>query len=122
MVCSEKFRISPLSSVHVVCKHSLEKRFIMADNGGAVVQGQAVEGGGGEGQQAAGAGGGRTGWQVLRSILFQMVIFYFITSFFRGRQQPPPQPTDVGGRHPAAGGNLFPKGQEMVMVGIISNI
>jgi hypothetical protein len=77
------------------------------ESGGAV-QGQAE----GQGQaQAAGAGGGRSGWQMLRSILFQMVIFYFITSFFRGRQQPPP--ADPEGRHPAAGANLFPKGQEM---------
>ena len=71
--------------------------------GGAVVQGQ--------GEQA-GAGGGRTGWQLLRSILFQMVIFYFITSFFRGRQQSPPAQPE--GAHPAVGTNLFPKGQEMV--------
>ena len=77
------------------------------ENGGAV-QGQAE----GQGQAQAGAGGGRSGWQMLRSILFQMVIFYFITSFFRGRQQPPP--ADPEGRHPAAGANLFPKGQEMV--------
>lgn len=72
--------------------------------GGTAVQGQA------EGQAQAGAGGGR--WQLLRSILFQVVIFYFITSFFRGRQQAPPATHQ--GRHPAAGGNLFPPGQEMV--------
>ena len=79
-------------------------------DGGGAVQDQA-EGQGQAGQQA-GAGGGRSGWQMLRSILFQMVIFYFITSFFRGRQQPPP--ADPEGKHPAAGINLFPKGQEMV--------
>lgn len=78
----------------------------MDNSGGAAVQGQV------EGQAQAGTGGRRSGWQLLRSILFQMVIFYFITSFFRGRQQPPP--VDPEGRHPAAGGNLFPTGQEMV--------
>lgn len=75
---------------------------------GTVAQGQPE----GQAQQADGTAGGRTGWQLLRSILFQMVIFYFITSFFRGRQQP--APVDKDGRHPAAGRNLFPKGQDMV--------
>ena len=56
--------------------------------------------------------GGRSWWQVFRSILIQLVIFYFITSFFRGRRQQTPVAPE--GRHPAAGGNLFPKGQEMV--------
>lgn len=76
----------------------------MENGGTTAVQGQ------GEGQAQAGAGGGR--WQLLRSILFQVVIFYFITSFFRGRQQSPP--ANTMGRHPAAGGNLFPPGQDMV--------
>lgn len=76
----------------------------MENGGTTAVQGQ------GEEQAQAGAGGGR--WQLLRSILFQVAIFYFITSFFRGRKQPSPANTE--GRHPAAGGNLFPPGQEMV--------
>ena len=93
----------------------------MASNGDTAVEGPveggeqaagAVEGPVEGGEQAAAAGGGRTGWQTLRSVLFQLVVFYFIMSFFRGRQQQPPP--DPEGRHPAAGGNLFPKGQDMV--------
>ena len=85
----------------------------MSDSGGGgvVAQGQP------EGQAQGAAAGGR-GWQLLRSILFQMVIFYFITSFFRGRQQPAPVETE--GRHPAAARNLFPKGQDMVRVLVTS--
>ena len=79
-------------------------------NSGAV-QGEVVQ----AEPQAAG-GGGRSGWQMLRTILFQMVVFYFISSFFRGRQQPATPVPDGAGRHPAAGGNLFPKDQNMVRV------
>ena len=81
-----------------------------------------MDGGGGSqsgavqtpGQDQAQGGGGRSGWQILRSILFQIVIFYFITSFFRGRQQPPPAHPE--GSHPAAGRNLFPRDQDMVRI------
>ena len=80
-------------------------------DGGGAVQGGAVQA-----QPQAGGGGGRSGWQMLRTILFQMVVFYFISSFFRGRQQPAVPVPDDAGRHPAAGGNLFPKDQDMVRV------
>ena len=86
----------------------------MDSGGGATggeVQAQAEGPAQAEGQPAQ---AGRSGWQMLRSILFQMVIFYFITSFFRGRQQP--APVSPEGRHPAAGRNLFPKGQDMVLI------
>ncbi len=53
---------------------------------------------------------GRGGWQVVRSIVIQMVIFYFITSFFRGKQQPQtPDGTPVG-----VSTNLFKRGEDMV--------
>lgn len=85
----------------------------MDSGGGAVVQGQAAQGAQGQ----AAAGGGRTGWQLLRSILFQMVVFYAITSFFRGRQQAPPANPEGRHSHPSAGTNLFPKGQDLVRGG-----
>ena len=78
--------------------------------------------GGGEQQVAEGAPQGGpeqpaqqqqprpTAWQILRSILFQIMIFYFISSFFRGRQQP----ENPDGTQATAGYNLFDKGQEMV--------
>lgn len=54
----------------------------------------------------------RPGWfQIARSILFQMVIFYFITSFFRGSKTPPDSPEGAPGG--GVGHNLFPGGQEM---------
>lgn len=84
----------------------------MAD-GVAVVGGEGVAGGG-QGEQGQEAAGGRTGWQMLRSILFQILIFYVVTSFFRGRQQSQQPATTPGGAHPFAGTNLFPKGQELV--------
>lgn len=53
---------------------------------------------------------GRGGWQVARSIVIQLVIFYFITSFFRGRKQPQnPDGTPVG-----VSTNLFKTGEDMV--------
>ena len=73
--------------------------------------GQPQEGDGGGGEQQA-PQPRRSGWGILKSILFQMVIFYVITSFFRGRRQQPVQPPDGSGLVP--GVNLFTKGQEMV--------
>ena len=86
------------------------------DSGGGATGGEVQAQAEGQPAQAEGqpAPAGRSGWQMLRSILFQMVIFYFITSFFRGRQQP--APVSPEGRHPAAGRNLFPKGQDMVLI------
>ena len=52
-------------------------------------------------------------WQIGRSVLFQIMIFYFISSFLRGRQQPSQTPD---GAPPTAGHNLFPRGQKMVGV------
>ena len=52
-------------------------------------------------------------WQIGRSVLFQIMIFYFISSFLRGRQQPQQTPD---GAPPTVGHNLFPKGQKMVGV------
>jgi len=54
-------------------------------------------------------------WQIVRSVLFQVMIIYFISSFFRGRQQPQQTPD---GSPPTVGYNLYPKGQEMVGSGV----
>ena len=78
----------------------------VASNGSAVAQAD-----GAEGQQQPPAQQRRSGWDMLRTILFQMVIFYFITSFFRGRQTPP---TNPDGSTSLAGANLFPSGLELV--------
>ncbi len=49
-------------------------------------------------------------WQIVRSIAVQLVIVYFITSFFRGKQQPQnPDGTPVG-----VSTNLFKKGEDVV--------
>ena len=53
----------------------------------------------------------RSGWDMLRTILFQVMIFYFISSFFRGRQTPPQNPD---GTTSLAGSNLFTPGLELV--------
>ena len=53
----------------------------------------------------------RSGWDMLRTVLFQIMIFYFISSFFRGRQTPPQNPD---GTTPLAGSNLFTPGLELV--------
>lgn len=53
----------------------------------------------------------RSGWDMLRTVLFQVMIFYFISSFFRGRQTPPANPD---GTMPLAGSNLFTPGLELV--------
>ena len=79
----------------------------VASNGSAAAQAD-----GAEGQQQPPAQQRRSGWDMLRTILFQMVIFYFITSFFRGRQTPPP--TNPDGSTSLAGANLFPSGLELV--------
>ena len=55
----------------------------------------------------------RSGWDMLRTILFQVMIFYFISSFFRGRQTPP---TNPDGSTPLAGTNLFSPGLHLVSV------
>lgn len=78
----------------------------------------------GEGQVAAAAAapeGGqgvqpqRSWLDIARSIIFQMVIFYFISSYFRGSKTPPPETKGPDGEPlPLTGINLFSKGQELV--------
>lgn len=55
----------------------------------------------------------RTGWGMFKSVLLQIVIFYFISSFFRGRQTAPP-PTNSDGTPSLAGQNLFHKDEKLV--------
>ena len=81
----------------------------MSSSGDAVV----VQGDQAQGEQGQAPAAGRTWWQLLRSVLFQMVVFYFIMNFFRGRQQQAP-PVSPEGHHPSAGTNLFPTGQQTV--------
>ena len=73
----------------------------------------AAAGGEGEGQspQQPQQQQRRSGWDILRTVLFQVMIFYFISSFFRGRQTPPANPD---GTMPLAGSNLFTPGLELV--------
>ena len=79
------------------------------NGGGAVADGQAQGEGQGQGQPQ------RTWADFARSLIFQMVIFYFISSYFRGNKTPPPESTDEDGKPiPMAGINLFTKGQELV--------
>ena len=59
----------------------------------------------------------RSGWDMLRTVLFQIMIFYFISSFFRGRQTPPANPD---GTMPLAGSNLFTPGLELVSLEVPS--
>lgn len=82
----------------------------------------------GEGQVAAAAAGAapeggqgarvqpqRSWLDIARSIIFQMVIFYFISSYFRGSKTPPPETKGPDGEPlPLTGINLFSKGQELV--------
>lgn len=50
------------------------------------------------------------GWgATLRAILFQMLIFYAISSFFRSSRSP-----SSGGHVTQPGKNMFPRGQRMV--------
>ncbi len=75
-----------------------------------------------DGAVAAPAAGGqaqgqpqRSWMDVAKSLIFQMVIFYFITSYFRGSKTPPPESKDQEGNPlPMSGINLFTKGQELV--------
>lgn len=84
-----------------------------AANGGQVVAG----GAGGE-QQGQPQAQQRSWMGIARSIMFQMVIFYFISSYFRGSKTPPPEGQD-GKPLEMAGVNLFNKRQELVSVGAI---
>lgn len=53
----------------------------------------------------------RRGWgATLRAMLFQMLIFYAITSFFRSSRP------NNGGGVASPGKNMFPRGQDMVLV------
>ena len=58
---------------------------------------------------------------VARSIIFQMVIFYFISSYFRGNKTPPPETEGPDGKSLplVAGVNLFSKGQELVSLRLV---
>ena len=78
-----------------------------AGNGSPAVEGE----GEGQSEQQRPQQQRRSGWDMLRTILFQVMIFYFISSFFRGRQTPPPNPD---GTMPLAGSNLFAPGLELV--------
>ena len=76
---------------------------------------------GGTGAAAAAGGApaqaqpGRSWTDIARSIIFQMVIFYFISSYFRGSKTPPPETQGPDGKPlPMAGVNLFSRGQELV--------
>jgi len=74
-----------------------------------------AEQGGGNTEVAAGQAAEaprRTGWDTLKSILFQLVIFYFVSSFFRSKS-PPPQ-TNPDGSPSMAGRNLFEKDEKLV--------
>ena len=51
----------------------------------------------------------RTWGATLRAMLFQMLIFYAISSFFRSSRPP-----SSGGEANAPGKNMFSRGQEMV--------
>ena len=52
---------------------------------------------------------------MLKSIIFQMVIFYFISSYFRGSKTPAEDVKGPDGKPlPLAGINLFRKGQKLV--------
>lgn len=80
-------------------------------DGGAV----AAPAAGGQAQGQAQGQPQRTWTDFARSLIFQMVIFYFITSYFRGNKTPPPESTDEDGKPiPIAGINLFTKGQDLV--------
>ena len=83
---------------------------------GAVAQGQ-------PGEQPAQQQQQRTWGGILKSFMFQMVIFYLITSYFRGNKTPsePPKGPD-GELLPFAGLNLFKKGEQLVIEVIYSLI
>ena len=90
---------------------SADRAVVEAGNGGPAVSTGEGEGHG-EGQTPQQPQQPRrSGWDMLRTILFQVMIFYFISSFFRGRQTPPQNPD---GTMPLAGSNLFTPGLELV--------
>lgn len=53
----------------------------------------------------------QTWGQMLKGLLFQMLIIYFITSFFRGGNK---QPQTEDGKPAVAARNLFPNNEKMV--------
>ena len=55
-----------------------------------------------------------SGWQMMKSLGFQMLLFYLITSYFRGGKQPATNGPD--GEVVVPGLNLYPIGQEMVSI------
>lgn len=83
----------------------------------ALPQGQQVQDGGQPAQDGAQQDQqpAQRGWgNMFRSFLFQMVVFYFITSYFRGSKTPEVTEGPDGEPLPLAGINLFMKGQELV--------
>lgn len=63
----------------------------------------------------------RSWMDIAKSVMFQMVIFYFISSYFRGSKTPPPETEGPDGKPlPLAGVNLFSKGQELVSLSRLS--
>eukprot|EP00731_Ephydatia_muelleri_P027384 Em0019g257a len=85
--------------VHVLKNYT--ERWFCINMSGAAAQGQQPP------QQAAPA----SKWHILRSLLFQMAIFYFVTSFFR--KQSAPTQTQPDGSPVKPGFNTFPNLQEM---------
>lgn len=100
-----------LCTCNCYCQPSF-KNIVMAE----VREGQ----GSGDGEPSASGGDQQAGqqpqgqqqtWgQLLKSVMFQMLIIYFITSFFRGRQAPQ-SGEDVAA---VAAVNLFPNDEKMV--------
>ena len=88
-------------------------------NGGPAVSVGEGEGEGQASQQPQQQQQRRSGWDMLRTVLFQIMIFYFISSFFRGRQTPPQNPD---GTTPLAGSNLFNPGLELVRTVLCSKV
>ena len=85
----------------------------MAETGDVQVANQNGSAEGQDQQQQQPAG--RSWLDIAKSFMFQMVIFYFITSYFRGNKTPPPDTTGPDGKPlPSVGTNLFSKGQELV--------
>lgn len=60
--------------------------------------------------QAQAANNQRSWGATLRAMLFQMLIFYAISSFFRSSRSP----SSDGGHVLPPGKNMFPRGQHMV--------
>ena len=53
-----------------------------------------------------------SGWQTMKGIAFQMLIFYLVTSYFRGGSKQPAKGPDGEVVSPAT--NIFSPGEEMV--------